>query len=684
MLAACGKNNSPSGGGGGGTSGGGDTGKGSSKTPLPKPAKFQQSPKISSSLPPVEERVGEEPYVVPHNWVTQGKYGGQIKMNITSTTADGSVGELFYSYGMLRFLNDGQVVGPGLVTKWSSNADASVWKFTLRKIKWSDGQPLTTADVIFWWEDMINYKPATGSYPETPPDEARSGKGTLCKITADDEHNFTMTFDAPAPLTADRLAMWTNGYGGNGPTWIVPSHYAKKFHPKYNKNAPKNWADEGGFWQKNMSYRLSTQVPTVLAFKLSKFSEGRQLVWERNPYAYEVTKEGDQMPYLDSILMTQVTDPQVGKVQIGNGQLDYVHGPFNGLALGDYATLKQKADKTQQDIYLWDSGSGTASIFFLSYDYFDPKYRELFREPKFRQALSMGYDRATARKAIYFEQGDPTTGTLSPKAIEYQINDTGKKTYTDWRDSYVKLDVAKANSLLDGLGLKKGSDGFRTLKDGGKLQIRIDRPADAGQEHIQKDAQLQRDWKAIGIDVRINPVPPTSFGDNWAFGKYMAHSDWEVGDGPNHLLYPQWLVPLENSRWAPLEGAMYNTKGTKDYTSQQDVDPWKRNPPRLMPEKGGPIEKLWNTYDQSKVEPDFMKRTQLVWDMIKVHIEFGPFFQGTVANPPQIIMKKKTLNNLPQRNQLFLGGFVNPWIHPTPAVYDIETLYWSDPENHAT
>jgi peptide/nickel transport system substrate-binding protein len=81
---------------------------------------------------------------------------------------------------------------------------------------------------------------------------------------------------------------------------------------------------------------------------------------------------------------------------------------------------------------------------------------------------------------------------------------------------------------------------------------------------------------------------------------------------------------------------MYNSKGTKAYTHFESDDPWKRQPPRMMPEKGGPVDKLWTLYDQTKVEPDQMKRTQLVWDMIKVHVSDVPFFQGTVANPPQV------------------------------------------------
>jgi len=29
-----------------------------------------------------------------------------------------------------------------------------------------------------------------------------------------------------------------------------------------------------------------------------------------------------------------------------------------------------------------------------------------------------------------------------------------------------------------------------------------------------------------------------------------------------------------------------------------------------------------------------------------------------------------------------LGGFVNPWIIPSPAVYDPETWYWDNPDAH--
>ncbi len=658
--------------------------KGSAKEPLAKPAQFQESPLLTAqaeagTIPKLADRMAEEPYVIPHNWVKQGKYGGQLRMNITTTT-DSWVGEWFYAHGMLRYLNDGMTVAPGVITKWSSNEDASEWSFTIRKgLKWSDGHPVTTADVLFWWNDMANYDDYLA---ETPPDETKSGKGTIAKLVATDDLTFTMSFDAPAPLTADRMAMWTNGPGGIGPSWIVPAHYVKQFHPKYAK-VPASWAAVGGSWEVNCSYRRSVKCPTLTPFKLAKYNEGRSLTWIRNPYAYEVTKEGDQLPYIDGITMTVVQDPQVGKVQILAGKVDISHGPQNGLALSDVSTLMKNKEKADLDVFLWDGGAGAAGCFFASLDYYEKKYRDLFREPKFRQALSLAWNRAEAKKAVFFEQGELTTGTISPKAVEYLINDTGKAAYASWRDSFVKYDEDAANALLDGLGLKDtNGDGYREFPDGSKLKLRSDRPADVGEAIKTKDSQLVRDFKAVGIELSINPVAPTSYSQNWNVGKYMTQTHWGVGDGPNHLVYPQWVVPLEPTRWSPLVGAMYNTRGTKLYTSEADVDPWKRHPPRVMPEKGGAIEKLWKLYDTTKVEPDFMKRTATVWEMIKVHVETGPYVQGTVANVPNVMVKKTELKNMPLKENLALGGFSDPWIHPTPAVYDPATYYWENPDQH--
>jgi len=685
-LAGCGGSSPGSNTGGtSGTGSSGGAGKGDAKEPLATPASFNESPTLAAqvkagSLPAVAKRLPEVPYVIPHTWTQKGNYGGTLKMNITDTS-DGSVAEYFYEYSILRLLNDGITIGPGVAEKWESNADTSVWTFHFRKgLKWSDGHPWTTADIMFWWENMANDNDFTG---EGVPDECKSGKGTIAKITAPDDLTLEVSFDAPTPLLAAKMASYVNGYRGNGASWMVPAHYVKQFHPKFNPKVPKNWATVGGLWETNASYRQNPKCPTLASWRLTTYSEGRALQWERNPYCYVVTKDGDQLPYIDKLHMTAVSDPQVGKVQITAGKVDFAHGGFVSLGLADVSVLNKNKQKADIEIELWDSGSGTAAVTFLNLDYKDAAYRKLFNEPKFRQALSLAVNRAAARKAIYFEQGQPTTGTTGPKGSEFVDTDEGTATYAQWRDAYVAYDQAKAKQLLDGLGVVAKGGGMRQLPGGGKLLLRLDLPGDASDEYKQVDAQIVRDWKAIGLDTMINPVAPTSFGPKWADGTYMVHTDWEVSGPPNTLLgNPAWVVPIETSRWAPMQGQMYALRGTPEEKQQLGLSPYKRTPPRVAPIKGGPIEQLWKLLDQSKVEPDELKRSQLFFQMCKIHIEQGPFFQGIVANAPSVEVYKVGLKNVPSRDNLFLGGMTNPWGHPTPAVYDIETFFWDKPADH--
>jgi len=318
-------------------------------------------------------------------------------------------------------------------------------------------------------------------------------------------------------------------------------------------------------------------------------------------------------------------------------------------------------------------------MYFWNHDAKDDKIRALYRTPKFKQAMSLALDRATIQKVVYYNTGILTTGTMSPKAFEFNFNADAQAYFKKARDAFSAYDPTQAAALLDSIGCKLDSGGHRTFPDGSAYELRVDIPADAGKECTDVLQLAQKNWEAVGFNVVVNQVTPTAFSPGWYAGELTLHSNWEVGDGPDHLLYPSWVVPNEPDRWAPLCGRKLQYEGTSQETSEADKSPWDRQPPRFNANdadyKGTPIETIHNIYRQAIVETDETKRAQFVWQMWDIHISDGPYFIGTVANYPRIIIKSNKMTNVPEKEQLKLGGFVNPWIIPYPAVTNTET--WS-------
>ncbi len=221
----------------------------------------------------------------------------------------------------------------------------------------------------------------------------------------------------------------------------------------------------------------------------------------------------------------------------------------------------------------------------------------------------------------------------------------------------------KAKSLLSGAGYNGE-------------EIRIDLPGDAGKECTDILDIAKQNWEAVGLNIVVNQLSDdiTVF---WGSGKGSIHTNWELADGPDHLLYPSWVVPNEPERWAPLCGRLLQYAGTPLEYSEMDKSPWDRQPPRfnkLDPEYiGTPVEQIHTLYAQAIVEPDGVKRAQFAWQIWQIHEDQGPFFIGTVGDFPRIIIKSKKLRNVPTHDQLKLGGFVNPWAVPSPAITNPET-----------
>ncbi len=617
------------------------------------------------SLPPVDERLPENPLVLtPVHAI--GKYGGTLRSFARLDFAK-YWEENQYGNSPLRWVDDGLGIAPGHCDSWSTNADNTEWIVTMRKgLKWSDGEPCTVDDVLFWWEDLV----LNPDHSDNPPDFGSAG-GELAQFTKIDDHTLKITYVRPAPLTGARLAMWVNS--GIGPRWIAPKHYLSQFHPKYNSEyADYSVLDEKILWRQN------PECPTLSPWVCETFDPGAALVWTRNPYYFAVDTEGNQLPYIDKIDVLHVDDPEVQKLMIIGGEVDYADRNQHGMWLKDIAVLKENEASGNYEVRLWDSGDGAGQPYFWNHDHPDEKKRALFRSPLFKQAISHCFDRPTIQRLVYYETGFPTTGTLSSKAIEFNFNDEAKSIFAQWRDAYVEYNPDKAMALLDEAGIQDANgDGWREYPDGSELVVRVDLQSTAPYEAVDVLEIVSKNIEDIGLQVVINQIPPAEFDAQWNAGQLELHTNWSVGDGPNLLVYPSWLVPNEPTRCWPLSGRRLELVGTDKEDTELDKSPWDRTPARFASSEreliGESVLRLQELYLQAIEEPDELKRHHLVWEMVRIHIDDGPYFIGTVANYPTIHIVSKNILNCPTRDELKTGGFTRPWIVPFSAVTNTET-----------
>jgi len=619
----------------------------------------------AGELPPVDERLPVDPLVIDLPWAEIGNYGGVLRRTTTDSDFEDTSQDM-YGHSPVHWTEGGSAVGPGLASSWESNEDATEWTFSFREgTRWSDGEPFTVDDILFWWEDMA----LNQEHPEPIPSWALAG-GAPMQAEKIDDYTLRFTFAGPAPLTEFQLAQYV--MGGVGPGFgPFPRHYLEQFHPDYSDAADfEEFVEMQDWW-------INPERPVLNAWMPVSVEPGSRMILERNPYYYAVDPAGNQLPYIDRFEVTFSENAEVLKLRIFNGEVNVHIHPH--LSLRDLSLLRENEENGDYRLLLWDNGAGGAPAWGINWNQPDEEKREIVRTTQYRRALSHAMNRERIQTVSFLGLGEAlSTGTMSPNAAQFNRTEQGQEMLQQWREFAVEYDPELAMSLLDEIDVvDQDGDGWRDLPSGAPLEVRIDFPA-GNTQFIETAELIREDWQNVGLNAVVNTVPGEQLGVMTTGATYdIRLYGGGAPDGPDLLTYPAWLISYSSTgRWAPLYGAWMSVQGTPEEGTELDLDPRDRTPAREGPPADDPMMQMWELYQQAIVEPDVEARDQLVFDIIQIHIEQGPFLLGGVADPPNIVIASNSLHNVPTREEIPNGGWLGPWVIGMPGAITYPEVYY--------
>lgn len=528
------------------------------------PKTFNEAPQLAElvkqgKLPPVAERIGQDPIVVqPLHEI--GRYGGTWHRGFTGP---GDKWNGYRAAGMDTLIGWHYTAAkqvPNIAKSWEFSDDGRVLTLHLRRgMKWSDGEPFTADDFVFWFEDMYGNDELM---PVKPVDMSINGNpGRLEKI---DDYTIRFVFPDPYFLLVDKLAgagplggQAVMGLSANGT--YAPAHYLKQFHPKYADPAEldrlvqeagvDNWVTL--FKQKN-DWTLNPDLPVITPWKTVSPINSTTWRLERNPYSIWVDTEGNQLPYIDEIVMTLAENLEVLNLRAIAGEYDF---QARHIDLSKLPVFLENQEKGNYRVYLDLGDYGSDMCIYINQSYeADSEIGKWLRTADFRRALSLGIDRDQLNETFWLGTGTPG----SPVPSETNRYNPGPEYRTLWHT----YDPEKANAMLDRLGLdQRDSEGFRQRTDG-KGRLRLEIITNGGQfiQFTQIAEVIAQQWREIGIELIVREVE-RSLSDTIINANEHQLYAWNNDGSEDVFQSPKCVIPRAGDPIGPLYGLWYATNG---------------------------------------------------------------------------------------------------------------------------
>ena len=486
------------------------------------------------------------------SYLTIGTYGGELRRSAGGGNWDAGKP---IEEGLFRF-NVSGAVEPNVAKGYTVNDDATVYTIYLREgMKWSDGEPFTAEDCV-WFYNAVCLNKVDGKGVRNCHKDANGDPAVVEKV---DDTTFTVTFGTPKYDFIEALTVDLKWH-------FAPKHIFEEMVQAVIDGKDEEalaagkaicgteFSDVGKMGKEMLYYfwnypGIPTLNPYVLSTEEGKNSiKGDYYEYVRNPYYWKVDTAGQQLPYMDKIIYTTVSNVDQQLMLLLDGTVD-----LQTVSMESIPTILES--QTAINIYEW-SGSDWGNVptqLHLNLNADDAHLHELFNNADFRQGLSICVDREEF--AGLYSDGWLSGGQAAPQK--------GNQGYSEeWASKWTEYDVDAARKLFESAGLVMGTDGFYDFADGTDFVLNIVSVADNGAADTYKI--LEPYFRAAGIKCTFKDSDRSNIDNDLMANAIEAMLFPVTGIGDiSIVLKPNSMVPgyATNVAWY---GTMDETTATGD------------------------------------------------------------------------------------------------------------------------
>ncbi|MCB0092114.1 MAG: hypothetical protein KDE54_29700, partial [Caldilineaceae bacterium] len=360
-----------------------------------------------------------------------------------------------------------------------------------------------------------------------------------------------------------------------------------------------------------------------------------------NPYFFAVDADGNQLPYVDNVEHRLFETPDVFNLWIINGEIDFQN---RHVGLDSFTLFKENEENGDYQVMIGSSAGHVAIQMNLTTK--NEPLREFFNNRDVRVALSLAVDREAMNELIY-------DGLLTPR--QYSPLSKSPQFYEKLSNAYIEYDVDQANSLLDGAGYERGSDGIRVFpgtSDPVSFVIEgTDQPGTQGEQAV---LQVIKYYEDVGVKASYKGFERSLYEEHW--GANEIEAAWWGGDRTVLPIVAPWIFlgTMIDRPWADAWGKWRNSGDSDPNAEEPPADHWIRD--------------IWAVWDQIEVEPDSDKRNELFTQILDIWAEELPMV-GYLGESPALIIVKNGVHN-------YLPGFPIDDTTGDEHLLNTETYFW--------